>query len=63
MNVWDALEQLKREGNARLVVIVEADDARHLLAVRDALRALATTRVSKNKIANAKELLALGSRR
>jgi formate-dependent nitrite reductase cytochrome c552 subunit len=35
-----------------------AEDAKHLLAVREALKALATTRVTKNKIANAKELLA-----
>jgi hypothetical protein len=58
MNIWSCLEQLKREKNPRLVVIVEAEDAKHLLAVREALKALATTRVTKNKIANAKELLA-----
>ena len=39
-------------------MIVEAEDAKHLLAVREALKALATTRETKNKIANAKELLA-----
>jgi hypothetical protein len=41
-----------------LVVIVEAADARYLLAVRDALKTLATaTRVTKGKIANARHLL------
>jgi hypothetical protein len=58
MNIWRCLEQFKHEKNLRLVVIVEAEDAKHLLAVREALKALATTRVTKNKIANAKELLA-----
>ena len=44
----------KREKNPRLVVIVETEDADHLLAVREALKALATTGVTKGKIANAK---------
>ena len=57
MNVWDALEQLTRENNPRLVVIVEADDARYLLAVREAMTALATPRMAKGKIANARHLL------
>jgi hypothetical protein len=57
MNVWDCLETLKRENNPRLMVIIEMDDARYLLAVRDALKALATNRVTKGKIANAKYLL------
>lgn len=58
MNVWDCLETLMRENNPRLMVIIEIDDARYLLAVREALKALATTRATKNKIANAKQLLA-----
>jgi hypothetical protein len=58
MNIWDCLEQLKRENNPRLMVIVEADDAHYLLAVRDALKALANARVTKGKIAHAQQLLA-----
>jgi hypothetical protein len=40
MNIWDCLEQLKRENNPRLMVIVEADDAHYLLAVRASYRDL-----------------------
>jgi hypothetical protein len=58
MNIWDALETMQRENNSRLFVIVEAADADHLLAVRDALKALTRAGVSKGRIANAKALLA-----
>jgi hypothetical protein len=58
MNVWDCFETLLRENNPRLMVIIETDDARYLLAVRDALRALTTNRITKGKIANAKQVLA-----
>jgi hypothetical protein len=62
-NIWVCLETLMREKNPRLVALVEAKDARHLLAVRDALKALATTRVTEGKIATAKHLLAEGAKR
>jgi hypothetical protein len=32
VNIWDCLETLMRENNPRLMVIVEIDDARYLLA-------------------------------
>lgn len=58
MNVWHALETLASERNPRMVVIVEIEDAKHLLAVRTSLKVLATSsRVSKGSIAAAKQLL------
>ena len=62
MNVWDCFETLMRENNPRLMVIIETDDARYLLAVRDALKACARTGASKGRIANAKQLLAQPSK-
>jgi hypothetical protein len=56
--VWHCLERLRHENNPRLVAIIERKDARHLLAVRAALKVLATTGVTKGKIASAKRLLA-----
>jgi hypothetical protein len=58
LGVWHCLERLARENNPRLVAIIEIKDARHLLQVREALKASATTGVTKAKTANAKRLLA-----
>jgi hypothetical protein len=57
MNVWDCFETLVRENNPRLMAIIETDDARYLLEVRDALKALTRAGVSKGRITNAKQLL------
>ena len=58
MGVWDCLRRLAAEKNPRLVAIIEIRDARHLLAVRAALKDLAAGPASKAKIASAKRLLA-----
>jgi hypothetical protein len=58
LGVWHCLERLAHENNQRLVAIIEIKDAQHLLETRAALKALATTSVTKAKIATAKRLLA-----
>lgn len=58
LGIWQCLDRLMREGNPRLVVIVERKDARQLLATRAALKTLVTNGINKNKIATAKRLLA-----
>lgn len=57
-DVWQCLEQLEREtNNPRLVVIIERGDARHLLAVRAALKTLMTADITKRKLTIARRLL------
>jgi hypothetical protein len=57
LGVWKCLDRLARENNPRLVAIIEIKDARHLLAMRSALKTLATGAVSKENVARAKRLL------
>lgn len=58
LGVWDCLGRLAREKNPRLVAIIEIKDAKQLLEMRAALKALATGNVGRAKLAAAKRLLA-----
>jgi hypothetical protein len=58
LGVWHCLGRLAREKNPRLVAIIEIEDAKQLLQMREALEALATGNIGKAKIATAKRLLA-----
>lgn len=62
MNVWDALQQLCEEDNPRLFVMVEIEDARQIMALREALRAV-VTRGTEKKLNHARELLGMRPKR
>lgn len=58
LGVWQALEQLQRESNPRLIALIERKDAEQLLKMRNTLKVLVTAGATKRLIATAKRLLA-----
>jgi hypothetical protein len=56
--LWQAVEQLARENNPRLVALIERREAEQLLRMRNTLKVLVTAGATKRLVASAKRLLA-----